>query len=237
MAATLEDMMRYGLGQQTPTTSIGDNENQLLEMLRQYDPNASWKYQDNSGSSNEGGGSAANTYVLDFDQTKLPKAPNWKGEDTMVLNSANQLMNNFQYMGNGKDDDPYKFAADGLRNENLQWDTPYGRMTDSRNVINDPTLMDSVYQWAPMIIMSLATLGAGAPLMSGLSGAFSASGAGALESTLGSLLPGMLDGASRGNFNWGSLAGAAGSLAGLPSWLRPLLSQGTNALINNRKGP
>ncbi len=227
----------YGLNQTNPISELGQKENDLLAMVRQFDPNASWKFQDNSGSSNEGGSRAANTYVLDFDQSKFPdarppgSAPRKEGDLRGVLGSSGELF------GTTSLHDPDSYANNNLINPEYAWDSPYGRVTDTRNVKHDTGPADMVFKFAPMLIMALATMGAGAPALAGLSGAVTASGGTAFEAMLAQALPGILQNASNGSFNYGTLASILGQQAGLPSWANTALSTGTNLAINNGKKP
>lgn len=233
----LSSLLDYGLNQGTPITQLGQKENDLLNLVRQLDPNASWKWQDNSGSSNEGGTQAASNYVLDFDHTKLPTALPGSPEHQQGTDLRGIMGSSGEVFGMTSLKDPESYASNNLLHPEYQWDTPYGRMTDTRNVRQDTSAMDTVFKFAPMLILSLATLGGGGSLLGGLSSALNASGASGFQSLLGSSLPGLLQSGANGNFNFGSLAGMLGSMAGLPSWMRPLISTGTNALINGRKGP
>ena len=234
----LSELLQYGLNQGTPITELGDEQQRLLDTVKQIDPNASWKWQDNSGSSNEGGNQAASNWVLDFDHTKFPTAspggkPHEEGGDLRGMMLSSGDLAGTQYLGTHGNMDAFK--GDSLIRPEYQWDTPYGQVTDSRNVHNDRTFMDSVFQYAPMAIMALATMGAGAPLMSGVGGAITAGGGSTLESILASLGPGFLDSASHGNINYGTIANMLSRLAGAPSWLGSLASQGTNYLTGGKK--
>jgi hypothetical protein len=199
---------------QGPITSLGTEQQALLEQIRKFDPNAQWKYNDFSGSSNEGGQVAQNTYSLDFDQGKLPNAGGTRTNEAMpAFNSAGQAqgiqsLNPGQFNGR-------------LFNDNVAWDSDYGRVTDSRNV-NDTSPTDALYRLAPMLIMAIATAGAGAGLMGGLGGAATASGGTALEAALAQMMPGLLQSGASGGLNGQSLLSrflpVIGQQLGIPSW-------------------
>lgn len=233
----LSPLLQYGLNQTTPITSLGEEQNRLLELARQFDPDASWKYQDNSGSSNEGGSQAASNYVLDFDHTKFPTALPGSPEHRQGSNMTGLLNSTGEVMGMTSLADPDSYASNNVLDSRYELDTPYGRMTPSRNIREDTSAMDSVFQYAPMAILALATLGSGAPFMSGLSGALGASGATGMEAILGQLMPGLLQSGANGRLNYGSLANIIARMAGAPGWAGSLASAGTNYLTNGRKGP
>lgn len=185
----LTPLLNYGLNQENPITSLGQNENELLDLVRQLDPNASWKYQDNSGSSNEGGGSAANNWVLDFDNTKLPTALPGSPQHQQGTNMLGLINSSGLVQGMTSLNDPDSYASNNLLYPQFQWDTPYGQMTPSFNVREDTSFMDTVFKVAPWLIGGLGGLMAGLPAMmagGGLSSLFG--GGNAMFSILNSLM-------------------------------------------------
>lgn len=234
MSASLEDLIRYGRGEFSQTnslggavTSLGDRENDLLEQVRKYDPNAKWRFLDNSGSTNEGGGTQANTWVLDFDQSKLPKIKDGNGKDLGYLSSSGGLSSKLAYRGdvdpkwssyfNLNDDD---LASKGLRfTDDNYGDLSYGALKKQK--FDFGTL-------APALVGLAASIPTGglSLLGSGIFGGFNAlrgitEGADPLRTILG-MGAGMIPG----------LAGLTGLPAQLASMVLRSATQGNTRNIN-----
>lgn len=204
-----------------PITSIGQEQAALLDQIRKYDPNANWRFQDNSGSTNEGGQSAANTYVLDFDQSKLPSAGG--SSRYTPFNSAGQAQG-IQSLNQGQANENIR-----LFNDQRTWDSPeYGHLTDSRNV-DDRTSLDPLFQYAPMVIGGIAGLAGAGGSLAGLFGG---------GNSWFNALNGLLQAGSRGSLDGvgvlSRLLPIVGQQFGLPSWGTTL---GQLALNGARKGP
>lgn len=174
-----------------------------LAAVHQYDPNAAVV----GGLNDNGEGS----YMLHFDASKLP------GETGGTLADPSKLIA-------GRDPEggwfsptfvPMPNDTSGLFNPNAYVDSPaYGRVTESSNVKNSSTWIDT---FGPALV-TLATLGAGAP-MSAIGMANSVIGAG---SSLAS-----------GRFNPGALASVAASAFGLPSWVGPAVGAASSLAQGN----
>lgn len=214
MSASLEDLIRYGRGEFSQTdslggeiTSIGQRENDLLEQIRKFDPNANWRYQDNTASSTEGNSGPANTWVLDFDHTKVPEIKDNDGvkrgyigssgsifDDTKGLNTAfrGSVDPKWSSYFHSNDDD---LATQGLRFT----DENYGDMSfgaRKKQKFDWGTLMPAIVGLAASIPTGGASLG-----------------------MLGSLMtagPGMVRSIDGGANPWQAIAGlGAGAIPGL----------------------
>src|SRR5574343_430495 len=141
----LDELLRYGRGEfsQTntlggPITSLGEREQALLDEIRKYDPNATWRYLDNSGSSNEGGGSNPNSYVLDFDHSKLPRITDNTGTERGLVTSSGGLLGNgkpgqslaFRGEVDPRWNDWFNLDDNKLQSKGVRWtDDVYGDMS------------------------------------------------------------------------------------------------------------
>lgn len=155
---------------------------EFLNRLQQYDPSA--RYVDNSTAENPNGG-----WQLQYDVTKLPK--NKLGQNgTMGITEI------------GKD------WAGELYNPKATYDDPtYGKITNTKNVIDKGTWLD----WAGPLAVSLITAGLAGPTAFANLG-----GAGKFASSI----PNLARMFSTGQFNPMSLVSSLGG-----SFLPPQLSQ------------
>lgn len=177
---SLEDLIRYGRGEFSQTdslggaiTSLGQREQDLLNEVRKYDPNANWQYVDNSSSSNEGGTRSPNSYSLVFDHTKLPRITDDRNRDLGIITSGGGMLSKY---GNGSslayrgEVDPrwkdwFNFDDSKLASKGYRWtDDIYGDM--SIGARKKQGWSDYLMQYAPMIGGTIMGLGlGGGPLM------------------------------------------------------------------------
>ncbi len=130
----------------------------FLRQLQQYDPSAHFQAQQTYGGE---GGDSGTTYTLQYDPSKLPNG----GAPGMVD------MNQGAYAG--LRNDPNASYGGHLFDSNAVSKDPngYGTVTSPRNMnVAADEAPDAIARYAPMIVMALATMGAGAPLLSALGG-------------------------------------------------------------------
>jgi hypothetical protein len=228
MPASLEDLIRYGRGEFSQTnslggeiTSLGERENALLEQVRQYDPNANWRFQDNSASTGEDGRSLANSWVLDFDHTKLPEIKDDEGVKRGYIGSSGGIFDDVKGLNTAfrggvdpKWSSYFNYNDDGLESKGLRFtDENYGDMSfgaRKKQKFDFGTL-------APALVGLAASIPTG----------------GASLGLLGSLMtagPGLVRGINEGadplrtilSAGAGAIPGLAG-LSGLPSQLASML--------------
>jgi hypothetical protein len=184
----LEALMKWGSGEYShlkgqggidnATLSIGDKENEILKLMQKHDPNAKWRYVE-GGQANEGGGMNPGHYELDFDQNLLPKGA---AGDKTVFSSGGSIINT-AYLGQNATDADWR-KANLIQPDAVWFDENYGYQTHPKNWKPGDGVGDKLAKFAPMAIVALATMGAGAPLMAGLSGAITAAGGTAVEAAI-----------------------------------------------------
>lgn len=213
----LSDLFAYGtnqMGNNGVITSLGQRENDLLNEIRKYDPNASWSWMDNSSSSNEGGSYAPSTYILNFDQSKLPDP----GGPARVNQDGQNVYRGFSSGGSAMGIhslDP-QYNPNGiprLLNDNFKWNSPYGEITDNRNIYHKKDMWGQILPMIPMVAAMIASGGTLSPLAS-------------------LFVNGTRSLASGSGINLGSILGAAGSYFGLPGWASGAINYGSNFLAN-----
>ena len=233
----LDELLRYGRGEfsQTntlggPITSLGEREQALLDEIRKYDPNATWRYLDNSGSSNEGGGSNPNSYVLDFDHSKLPRITDNTGTERGLVTSSGGLLGNgkpgqslaFRGEVDPRWNDWFNLDDNKLQSKGVRWtDDVYGDMSFGAR-------KKESFNWgslAPMLVALAASAGTG----------------GASLGLLGNLMYGLGPTLAETSANGGNLgrtllnagAGFIPGLAGLPPGIASqLASLGIRTAMN-----
>lgn len=229
--ADLSDLLRYGRGEfgtgpgDPFVTELGQREQDLLNQIREYDPDATWRWQDNSGSSNESGWTTPSGYVLDFDQTKLPSIGD---SGKPFVTSAGQIMDKYTPLDLGSEGTPWEHMFTNVDDDRMYdphntIDSPYGRITDNRNL----KPKERGFNWgalAPMLIGGLAALPTG-----GLS-------LGMLGNSLMSIFNGAMNisnGANPLQALGNTAAGFIPGLAGIPPGiLSQLTSMGIRTAIN-----
>ena len=187
----------------------------MLARVKQFDPNATIT----QGSSlNSDSGSSNTNWVLNFDQSKIPK-PQYQGAV-----SAGQ------------------YGHDQLYNTNdVAYDPNYGAVTDPRNIKEPsaswvdkfgPALVGLIGMGAPMLFgaagLGMGTAGAAQAAIGGANGGLAASAGGVgglsglstpLATALGKGIPSFGNSIANHNFNPLSLIPYAGAGLGLPSWM------------------
>lgn len=209
---------RSGLDGNTMTQEMYDayGGDDILATLKQFDPNASWEYHDNMTGGGEGGPSGVGGYVLNYDQSKLPKT---KFGSVFNVKQAGQ--------GNDVYDDKYVYD-----------DENYGKITHYKNVKKPKDPMWT--KIAPLVVgmggpaLGAALAGAGIGGAAGLTSAVTGSGMGSMASgALGKGIAGMVRGmpsmasnAASGNWQGAGMSAlgsglgmAGGAMADIGRWL------------------
>jgi hypothetical protein len=181
----------YYLGNEVDSANVNNKYGQqFLNDIQKYDPNAHWEVANQYGGSD--GGATTTMMRMVYDKSKLP------GGDRPAMVD----MNPGAYAGFR--DDPNAGYRGHLYDQSAISEDPngYGLVTSPRNLnIAADDAPDWVAKYAPMIIASIATMGAAAPALMAGEGLFSSlAGAGTLGSSLTTALPSIAGAADRGDW-------------------------------------
>lgn len=215
----LELLMQFGTGKFTQTGDntalgqatfeLGDKESEILSLIQKFDKDAKWE-KVAAAQQGEGGNINPEHYDLIFDQSKLPK--NMLGQ-TQIGSSGTIL--NTEYLGAHGEDENWK-KENLVKPEMVWFDENYGYQTLPQNHKFETGAMDQVFKFAPMIIASIATMGAGGALMAGLGGAITASGGSAIEAAIAQSMMAITQGGGLNFKSGGGILGALLGAAGVP---------------------
>jgi hypothetical protein len=196
------DYFRSGYDGNSMTQEVYDayKGDDMLNLLKEFDPDASWSYNDNTTGGGEGGPSGQGAYVLNYNASKLPKSKYGSFLDVKPVKEGTEVY-----------DDKYTYD-----------DENYGKVTHYKNVKKPKDPMWT--KLAPLVVgmggpmVGAALAGAGIGGAAGLTSAVTGSGmSGAAGGALGKGISGAvkaLPGAGR-SIAGGDWRGLAGSAAGM----------------------